>query len=262
MKEFQFINTSQSSHVKTIELNRPESRNALNAVMVDEIYAALENASTDDSIRVIVLRGAGKGFSAGADLAWMSQSTNENQDKPIEQVLSTFFNYLYHFNKPLISVVHGFAMAGALGIVATSDFVITTEEALFSFTEVLIGLVPATISPFVVRRTGEFSARRLMLSGSKINGRQAVQEKLADIVCTEEEIEEELEKITSVFKSTAPKATTICKEMIIKVADAEIGPEIMQYNASLLGEVRNSEEAREGISSFLEKRKPAWYMND
>ena len=260
MKEFQFINTSQSSHIKTIELNRPESRNAINAAMIDEIYSALENAAVDDSVRVVVIRGAGKGFSAGADLTWMAQTANESNNKPIEQVLSSFFNYLYHYNKPLISVVHGFAMAGALGIVATSDFVITTEEALFSFTEVLIGLVPATISPFVIKRIGEFNARRLMMSGSKINGRHALHEKLADIACTEEKIEEELEKITSVFKSTAPNATSICKEMVIKVADAQLGPEIMQYNASLLSIIRRSDEAKEGINAFREKRIPTWVV--
>ncbi len=262
MKEFQYIQISQSRHVKTIKLNRPASSNALNAQMIEEIFTALNNAATDESVRVVVLRGSGKGFSAGADLTWMSQTTNEQQNEPIEKVLSAFFSYLYHYKKPLISVVHGFAIAGAIGIIATSDYVITAEDAKYSFTEVLIGLVPATISPFVIRRIGEYAARRLMLSGSKINGRQAVQEKLADIVCPEDKIDEELEKITSLFKNTAPKATSLCKEMIIKVADAEIGPEIMEYNAMLLGKVRKSDEAKEGISAFRDKRPPSWFIKD
>ena len=257
MKTFQTIKRTTNGHAATIWLSRPEKRNAIDQAMAVELPEALNAASADDDISVLILRGEGSTFCAGADLNWMSSS-----DLPIESqpayLLPRLFKCIFYFSKPLIVVVQGTAMGGAMGLIAAGDFVLAADNARFAFSEVRLGLVPATISPFVVRRTGEYKARQLMLRGSVINAKDAMQAGLADAIVPATTIEDEIKLLCQELDKNGPKAMRTCKEMLLHVAEHRLNDKLMEYTADILEKIRSGNEAREGIKAFIEKRNAVW----
>ncbi|NLM92346.1 MAG: hypothetical protein GX168_05320 [Bacteroidales bacterium] len=258
MKNFDTLALEVKDFVCTLWLARPEKRNAINRQMAAELSSFLEEAGEDPAIRVVILRGQGDFFCAGGDLQWMSKGKNLPPKDRSGFVLADLFNSLFHFPKPLIVLVQGAAMGGALGLVACGDFVLSAQNALFSFSEVKLGLVPATISPFVIRRIGALNARQLMLTGSKINATQALQYHLADYTGEWEQMESQALNLARELALNAPEAMKACKRLIGDVAGKEIDESLSQFTANLLSSLQESEEAIEGMSAFLEKRKPIW----
>lgn len=257
---FSTLQTTTENNILTISLNRPEVHNAFDEVMIDEIKTAFQQASKDDSVRLIVLRGNGKSFCAGADLNWMrnvSTYTYEQNFKESQNLAECFYA-IYTCSKPTIAVVHGAAMGGANGLLAACDIVIADSETTFSLSEVKIGLIPACISPYIIKRVGETYARELMLTGMRFKGEKAERIGLINYAITTDNLENKLKELTELLLSSGPKAVENCKLLIENVINHLTIEESKEYTAQMIAKQRISAEGQEGMSAFLDKRKPNW----
>lgn len=257
MTSYTSLITDYKAHILTIYLSRPDKRNAIDQHMAGEILHLLKDAEADAHVRVVVLRGKGKIFSAGADIAWMNlQDLPEDQQPAV--LLAKLFKAIYFFQKPLIVLVHGAAMGGALGLIAGADYVLADDTSKFAFSEVRLGLIPATISPFVIRRIGEFKARQLMLSGITFSAEEALEAGLIDKSGGTDEIESYKTYLCMEILKNAPNATKMCKQLIIGVSGQSMNKKLFDYTANILKNVKKGKEAHEGMRAFKEKRKPEW----
>lgn len=241
-------------------LNRPELRNALNGEMQDLLLEAFKKIESEKNIRVLVVAGRGQAFCAGGDLSRMEQAAKATKAKSKLEA-SRFAKLLYRMHtypKPLIARVHGPAFAGGMGLVAACDLVVAAEEAEFCLPEVRIGLVPAMISPYIVRAMGEQQARRYVLTGERLAAREALRIGFVHECVAAAELDARVEKFAAQLAQAGPQALARSKKLLAKVAQAAISPGLAAHTAGVLAEVRAGAEAREGIRSFLEKRKPGW----
>ena len=241
-------------------LNRPELRNALNAELQDLLLKAFKELENEKSIRVLILAGRGQAFCAGGDLSRMEKAAKFSKAKSKAEA-GRFANLLYRlhtFPKPLIARVHGPAFAGGMGLVAACDLVVAAEEAEFCLPEVKIGLVPAMISPYIVRALGEQQARRYVLTGERLSAREAHRIGFVHEVVPAAELDARVEKFAAQLAQAGPQALARSKKLLAKVGKAPISLKLAAATAAVLAEARAGDEAREGIRSFLEKRKPAW----
>jgi methylglutaconyl-CoA hydratase len=253
------IRTEQKGSARWIVLNRPEIRNALSAKLMTKATTALVDAVRDPNVRSIVIAGEGTAFSAGADLNEMKAMRAASQDENIVNALSVsnLFYAIAQAPKPVITRVHGPAIAGALGIVAASDYAVAVRSVSFAFTEVRIGIAPAMISPFVVWRIGAPRARRLFMTGESFSAEDAAGMGLVDRVVDESELDATIESISKGFEACAPQAIAAAKRIANRVADGP--PEShRRHTAELIAQLRASDEGQEGMAAFLEKRKPSW----
>lgn len=247
--------------VQTIWLNRPQRRNAIDGQVVDELMHCLDAAAADDAVRVVVLRGRGDYFCAGGDLKWMGSGADLPEAERPAMRLATLFSVLYAFPKPVVAVVQGAALGGALGLVSAADFVVADSQALFSFTELRLGLIPAVISPYVIRKIGPAMARKLMLSARRLSATEALHLGLADQVAAAEGMEEVVAGICDELVVLAPGAMKACKAMLNRVTESILDEEMTAYTANQLHQVQHGGEAKEGIAAFFEKRKPSWIIS-
>jgi methylglutaconyl-CoA hydratase len=241
-------------------MNRPELRNALNDLVLNSISNSLQKLEKDTSCRVIVLAGRGQAFCAGGDLSRMEQAAKATKAKSKLEA-GRFAKLLYRMHtypKPLIARVHGPAYAGGMGLVAACDLVVAAEEAEFCLPEVRIGLVPAMISPYIVRAMGEQQARRYVLTGERFGAREAQRIGFVHECVTAAELDARVEKFAAQLAQAGPQALARAKKLLAKVAQAPISPVLAAHTAGVLADVRAGAEAGEGIRSFLEKRKPGW----
>ena len=261
MKQYQTIAFEVKDKVGTLWLNREEVRNAIDGQMMGEIIEALE-AAKKEAIRVLVLRGKGKVFCAGADLNWMKEAAKATLEDNYESnmLLARCFHAIYTFPKPTIAAVHGAAMGGGNGLLAACDMAYTLDDTLFSFSEVKIGIIPATISPYVIKRIGEFKAKELMLTGKRINGQEAAQSGLVNQSFeTVQAMDEYVENVVDQLKGNGPNALIQCKTLIAHIgSSADDFEQLIPYTARMIAEARLSAEGQEGMAAFLEKRKPKW----
>lgn len=254
------IEIIRKNGMATIRLNRPEVHNAFNAKMIEEITTAFTELGSDKSIRFIILRGNGKSFCAGADLNWMKEAagyTREQNEREALQLSECFYK-IYTCPLPVITVVHGASTGGANGFVAAADISVCTDETVFSLSEVKIGLVPSVISPYIVKRIGEFPSRELMLTARRIYGDEAEDLGLVNQCCPVTELDQVVENLTSHLMEGGPKAQDICKKLIYNVSNKFSTEDAVKETGHIISEIRTSEEGREGMSAFLEKRKPRW----
>lgn len=258
--KFTTLETEITNQTATIWLNRPDIRNAFNEVMIGELIMAFKDVSALDKVRVILLRGRGKSFCAGADLNWMRDVANYSYEQNYKESLqlSECFYTIYNCPKPTIAVVHGAAIGGANGLLAACDMAVCDDETVFSLSEVKIGIVPACISPYVIKRVGEYGARELMLTGKRIKGKEAEHFRLVNKSLHENELENYLNELIDLLMSSGPKAMSQCKTLIDKVSNEITLEEALSYTARMIAEIRASEEGQEGMAAFLEKRKAKW----
>jgi len=260
MKSYQNIEFELKDNLGTIWLNRPEKHNAMNAEMIAEIIDCVGEVNNLQEVRILFLRGRGKSFCAGADLNYMKGIAEfgyeENYNDSLQ--LAKCFNVIYTCKKPTIAVVQGAAIGGANGLLAACDFVFCTDETKFAFAEVKLGIAPATISPYVAKRIGEFGSRDLMLTGRRFLGKEAEHYRLVNKSLPENEIEEHIKKIVKTLMSSGPDAMAACKELIYNISNKYSFDDSIDYTARLIAELRASKEGQEGMASFLEKRKPNW----
>jgi len=260
MKAFENIEFEVNGNVATVWLNRPEKHNAMNAEMIGEITECFESINEMADIRVVVLRGKGKSFCAGADLNYMKGIAEfgyeENYTDSLK--LARSFYAVYTCHKPTIALVHGAAIGGANGLLAACDFVYADPETKFAFAEVKLGIVPATISPYVAKRIGEFHARDLMLTGRRFLGNEAEKTGLANKSIPFDQFDETVASTVALLLSSAPEAVAECKGLIFNLYNVWNFDEAKSKTADLIARLRASEEGQEGMASFLEKRKPGW----
>lgn len=264
MNNYQTIEVTAGKPVATVRLNRPEVRNAFNALMIREITRAFEELSADKSVRLILIRGNGKVFCSGADLNWMKEAVSHSEEENYREALelAECFQTIYTCPKPVITIVHGASTGGANGFVAVADIALTTDDAVFSLSEVRSGLVPAVISPYIIKRIGEFPARELMLTARRIHGIEAADRGLVNWHYASEELEEGVNKIVHQILEGGPEALAITRKLIYDVSNNWSFDEAIGKTASIIASIRVSDEGREGMAAFLEKRKPRWSENN
>ena len=260
MNNYTTIKLETENGVASILLNRPEIRNAFNEVMISEITDAFQVISKMEDIRVIILRGEGKSFCAGADLNWMRDVSNYSFEQNYAESyrLSQCFYAIYSSPKPTIAVVHGAAIGGANGLLAACDIAVCDNETVFSLSEVKIGIVPACISPYVIKRVGECGARELMLTGRRINGAEAENYKLVNKSLPYDQVDNYVGEMVQMLLTSGPAAIAHCKKLIDNVVNHIDLDEALTYTAKMIAEIRASDEGQEGMAAFLEKRKPKW----
>lgn len=243
----------------TMTFNRPDVRNAFNAQMIRDIIDAVGQVNDIKDIRVLVVTGAGTCFSAGADLNWMKSMKDFSYEENIRdaEALADCMHSLYTCTKPTIARVNGPAIGGGNGLVTACDIAISAEEAIFSLSEVKVGLVPATIGPYVVRKIGPSNALYLMLSGRRITGIEAAEYGLVNWTVPRNALNEEVDAVVEKLLTSGPQAMLMAKELIRNVPSMSF-EEARTYTAKMIAELRISDEGQEGISAFLEKRKPEW----
>jgi methylglutaconyl-CoA hydratase len=264
MKTYTTIEFEQIGPVGTVWLNRPDIHNAFNEVMIGELLDVFTAVNHLDDLRIVLLRGRGKSFCAGADLNWMRGVAAYGYEQNLKESLqlSDCMFAIYSCKKPTLAVVHGAAIGGANGLLAACDLAYCEDNTVFSLSEVKIGIVPACISPYVIKRVGEANARELMLTGQRVKGPIAEKKGLVNQSFTAEDLEKHVEMITGLLLTSGPKAMAQCKELIDRVCNTLELSEALEYTAKMIAEIRASEEGQEGMAAFLGKRKPNWVTGD
>jgi len=254
-----FVAIEMNKHgVACVRLNRPEVHNALNDVVIQELHDAFDMLGRHKDVRVIVLTGAGKSFSAGADLTWMqraaARSEEENQADAVR--LAHMFDILNTCPKPVLGLVNGAALGGGVGLAACCDIVVAATGAVFGLTEVRLGLIPATISPYVTARIGATQARRFMLTAERFDATTAKAIGLVHEVA--DDIDAAARPILDALLASGPEAMADTKRLIRDVAGRPLTGELRTLTAERIAARRASDEGREGMAAFLDKRKPNW----
>ena len=243
-----------------LRLNRPELHNAFDAGLVAGLTSALERAGADPAVRVVVLEGAGASFSAGADLNWMrgmaAASEAENREDALR--LARLMRTLDELPKPTIAKVHGAAFGGGVGLVACCDIAIGATEAKFGLTESRLGLLPAVISPYVIAAIGARQARRWFASAELFDASEAQRIGLLHDVVNPTALDTAVQRQVELLLKAGPIASASAKTLVRRVASGGNGEQLDADNAELIARLRVSPEGQEGLSAFLDKRKPAW----
>ena len=247
----------------SVWLNRSEVRNAFNETLISELTDTFAQLSEDPFVRVIVLSGRGTTFCAGADLNWMKKmagySYEENHADALK--LANLLRTVYECKKPVLARVHGPCFAGGMGLIAACDIVFASTEAEFCLSEVKLGLIPATISPYVIKAMGEQAARRYFLTAERFTAAQAHHIGLVHVLCEPTSLDASINTIVATLKENAPSALHLSKQLIRDVSGQLVSDSLLKDTAKRIATVRASPEAKEGIQSFLEKRKPTWSLN-
>ena len=255
-----FVEEIGEHGVARITLTRSELHNAFNDVLITELTAALEGFKDDARVRVVVLAAQGRSFSAGADLNWMKAmagfSEQENREDALR--LARLMQTLNDLPKPTIALVQGSAYGGGVGLVACCDVVIAVEEAKFCLSEVKLGLIPAVIGPYVITAIGEAAARRYFLTAEPFSAWEAQRLGLVHEVVEPSALEQRGRQMASALLAGGPRAQAAAKDLIFTVAASDAGSELIEETAVRIAALRASAEGREGITAFLEKRKPSW----
>ncbi len=258
---FERLTYQASGRTARITLNRPDKRNALDDVMIKELTTAFSHAGRDPNVKVIVLRGNGNAFCAGADLEYLSriQQYSLEQNRSDSQQLAKLFRLIYELRKPVIAVVDGPALAGGCGLASVCDFVIASEEnARFGYTEVRIGFIPAIVMIFLTRRVGEGRARALVLQGNVISAVEAKSIGLVTDVVPSKDLDAVAEKfIAELLDQNSLTAMGLSKEMLSKLNGLSI-VDALDYAANMNAAARMTDDCKKGIRAFLDKKKPSW----
>ena len=249
-----------SRGVATLTLNRIDKHNAFNAEVIEALIESIESLAHDESVRCLVLQGNGKHFSAGADLAWMKSmaSKTEQENRQDASRLAFLMQCLDNFPHPTLALVHGCAFGGALGLICCCDIALADDSALFCLSEVKLGLVPATIGPYVNRSIGARQSRRYMLTAERFDAVQALHMGLIHEVVSSEQVSERREHILSHLLVNSPVAMTKAKLLIQQCESKPLAHELIDYTSELIAKVRVSEQGQEGLSAFFEKRSASW----
>ncbi|HWQ86869.1 enoyl-CoA hydratase-related protein [Brevundimonas sp.] len=251
---------STADGIVFVTINRPDKRNAFDAPTIAALYEAFETLHGADNVRLVFVRGAGGTFSAGADLGWMADAAgwSESDNRDDAMGLAKMLKALHDVPALTCAIVEGAAMGGGAGIVAACDMAVAVEGARFAFSEVKLGLIPATIAPYVVEAVGARRARQLFLSANIFDADYAAHAGLIDMVLPEGSVDEFISMLTDSISANAPAAMGEAKRLVNDVAGQKIDHGMMEDTARRIARARVSAEGQEGVRAFLEKRKPAW----
>lgn len=247
-------------HVATVTLARPEVRNAFNDEMIAELTQAFTQLGADEKARVIVLAADGKTFCAGADLNWMRRMAGYTREENLADAtrLAEMLRVLHTCPKPVVARVQGDVYAGGLGLVSACDMAVGADEACYCLSEVRLGLIPATISPYVIRAIGARAAHRWFLTAERIPAVEALRIGLVHEVVPMDQLDAAVAGITDALIACGPGAVRACKQLLLQVAGHPIDAALITGTVEGIADIRASAEGREGVQSFLEKRKPDW----
>jgi methylglutaconyl-CoA hydratase len=246
--------------VETVTLNRPEVRNAFNDEVIAELTAVFLELARRDEVRCIVLAGNGPAFCAGADLNWMKRMATYTREENIEDAskLARMLEVLFHCPKPTIAKVQGDVYAGGTGLVAACDIAVSVDTAQYCLSEVKLGLIPATISPYVIRAMGTRASHRYFLTAERFGAAEAQRIGFVHEVVKAAELDAKTAEIAQALVNAGPQAVKACKKLLHDVAGQEISAGLVRRTVEGIADIRASEEGREGIQSFLGKRQPNW----
>lgn len=248
-----------------ITLNNPDRHNAFDDVLIAGLTAALKSLDADETVRIVVLSAAGKSFSAGADLNWMKRMAGYSQDENVRDAmgLAELMRTLHGLSKPTIARVQGPAYGGGVGLVACCDIAVGTQAAAFSLSEVKLGLIPAVISPYVIAAIGQRAAHRYFLTAERFDAAEAYRLGLLhELVPDDEALDDRIADLVEALRAASPNALREAKDLIAAVGHRTVDNDLVMDTAQRIARVRASDEGKEGLSAFLEKRKPRWAAQD
>jgi methylglutaconyl-CoA hydratase len=246
--------------VARVYLNRPEVRNAFNDGVIAELTAAFTQLGADPSLRAIVLGGHGKAFCAGADLSWMRAMADYtwDQNRADAEALARMLWTVWSCPLPVVGRVHGDCYAGGVGLAAVCDVLVAAEGVNFCLSEARLGLLPATIGPYVVKALGEQASRRYFVTAERFTAQRAQQLGFVHECVPAEALDATVDDLVALLVANGPAAVKACKQLVQDVAGREIDAELRAETARRIADIRASVEGREGVLSFLGKREPAW----
>ena len=254
------LTCSRDGAVAVIHLNRADVRNAFNEITIAEITAVFRELGNAADVRAIVLAANGPAFCAGADLNWMKKMADYTHDENRADAaqLAEMLHTIYTCPKPVVAKVQGDCYAGGMGLVAACDIIVAIEEANFCLSEVKLGLIPATISPYVIKAMGENAARRYFLTAERFSAQEAHRIGFAHSVVKADMLDATVDGIVKTLTSASPNAVKEAKRLVRDVAGMPVTDALIADTAERIAVIRASDEGREGVRSFLEKRKPSW----
>ena len=260
---YETVEVLRDGGVATLWMNRPEVHNAFNAQLIADLSAACRALDADASVRVVVLAGRGKSFSAGADLNWMKAAgeAGETENFADAMKLAGMLRTLAEMSKPTIARVHGAALGGGMGLASACDICIAGERALFATSEVKFGIIPSAISPYVIRAIGERQAYRYFQTAERIDARRAAELGLAHEAVASDALDAKVKEVVDALLLGGPKSQSAAKELIRAVANRPLSDAVVEDTARRIASLRVTPEAREGLDAFLSKRPAAWVDN-
>ena len=246
--------------IARVTLNRPDKHNSFDDELILKLTGTFEQLDRDDSVRVVILAAAGKSFSAGADLDWMKRMAGYSEQDNLDDArqLAKMLRTLNELSKPTIARVQGAAFGGAVGLVSCCDMAVGTGKASFCLSEVKLGLVPATISPYVVRAIGSRAARRYFLTAERFDAATAKQLSLLSEVVEDAELDNTIEALCTTLLANGPHAMAISKRLASEAGDQPLSDALIERTSAEIARVRVSPEGQEGLTAFFERRKPGW----
>jgi methylglutaconyl-CoA hydratase len=255
-----FVLERRAEGVAWLTLSRPAIHNAFDDRQIAELTAAFGELGADANVRAVVVTGAGRSFSAGADLNWMRRTSTYSEAENLRDAnaLAALMKALYELPQPTVARVNGAALGGGTGLVACCDIVVAGEDAVFGTTEVRLGIIPAVIGPYVVAAIGARQAHRLMLTGERITAHEAARIGLAHEVVPGDQLDAAVERILGHLLKGGPRAIAAAKRLVHDLAGRPIDQELIDDTARRIAALRATPEAREGLGAFLDKRKPGW----
>lgn len=258
--DYQFLQLEQQNQVATVWINRAELHNAFNTQVIEELHACFQSLNQCDDVRVVILAGRGKSFSAGADLNWMKQAGHVSQaDNEADALkLAKMLQSLATLKQPTIARVHGIAFGGGMGLASACDICIASTDAKFATSEVRLGLAPSTISPYVIRAIGARQASRYFLTAERISAEQAKTIGLAHEVTAPEQLDSKIDEIVEALLLGGPAAQNASKQLIQLVDQQVLTEDLLLKTAQHIAHVRQGDEAKNGLNAFLNKQSPAW----
>jgi len=257
--KYDTINIQKAKNITTVYLNRPDVHNAMNEKLMKELTNCFKELYRDDDSRIIILTGNGKSFCAGADLNWMKSMVKYSKEENINDsfLLLDLFETIYNCPKPVIARINGSTFGGGIGLIAVSDIVISIPDCKFAFSEVKLGIIPAVISTYVVRRIGISNMRRLFITGERFDSNYAKEIGLIDYVIPEAELNDFINQYVELLCFSGPKAIKEIKNLINIYQKFDL-EKYKEYTVKKISKLRISDEGQEGINAFLEKRKAKW----
>jgi methylglutaconyl-CoA hydratase len=254
------LKISVADHIVSITLNRPDVRNAFNDEVIAEITQAFAELGARNDVRCIVLAAEGSAFCAGADLNWMRRMADYSRQENLADAgkLAEMLQTIYECPKPTVARVQGDVYAGGMGLVACCDVAVSVDTAGYCLSEVKLGLIPATISPYVIRALGARASHRYFLTAERFSAQEALRLGFVHEVVPMEQLDAKLNEITQALVKNSPNAVKVCKKLVQDVAYAPISQPLVAKTVEGIADIRSSAEGREGVSAFLSKRKPSW----
>ena len=257
---YETLDIERDGGIATVWMNRPDVHNAFNAQLINDLTGACQQLDADDSVRVVVLAGRGKSFSAGADLNWMKAAGEASVEENLADArkLAGMLRTLSEMNTPTIARVQGAALGGGMGLASACDICVASEKAIFATSEVKFGIIPSAISPYVIRAIGERQSYRYFQTAERISAARAGELGLAHEVVAPEALDDKVAEIVAALMQGGPKSQAAAKDLIRAVAHKPVTDAVVEDTSQRIAQLRSTPEAKEGLSAFLDKRPAAW----